>query len=150
MKTTTKTDQHNSILFEAYLRIDKHVSKKNNIRPRKNASSGRYSVAVDSKTKSELDYLTLKLMGEKAKWRLYEPISCPVSVSFIFHYKKNKNGKATKRFLDQSNAYQGPEDCLQEAGILLDDALIENHDGSARILDAAETALEIVIREFTS
>ena len=34
---------------------------------------------------------------------------------------------------DASNLYQAPEDVLEAAGVLVDDGLVESHDGSRRI-----------------
>jgi len=139
-----KTDLPNKVLFHIYLKVDKHVSKKNRKVVAKNKYTGKSFIRTASDAKSELNYITLKLLQKIGM--NFKPISEDISVAFKFYYKKNKNGKPTKKFLDMSNAYQGPEDCLQEAGVILDDKQIVNHDGSSRILDANETALEIIIK----
>lgn len=134
------------ILFQCYIKLDKHVSKKNRKRVAKNRATGKAFIRTDTQTKCELDYLTLLLLKQKANAGIVEPINQDVSIAFIFHYKANKAGTPTKKYLDMSNAYQGPEDCLQEAGIIADDKLIANHNGSQRILDANEVGLEIIIK----
>ena len=48
---------------------------------------------------------------------------------------------------DLSNLYQLPEDCLQQAGIIENDNLIESHDLSRR-LHGPQNELEIFILRF--
>lgn len=47
-----------------------------------------------------------------------------VIAQFTFHFANRHS------LPDLSNAYQGPEDALQKAGVLLNDKLIAGHDGS--------------------
>lgn len=49
---------------------------------------------------------------------------------------------------DISNAYQGIEDLLQKAKVLLDDKLIYSHDGSKKIFGARNDRIEITITPF--
>jgi len=60
----------------------------------------------------------------------HSPITIPISAQMIF-YGVWKSGAGN--IPDMSNLYQMPEDLLEEAGIILNDNLIEHHDGSRRI-----------------
>ena len=51
----------------------------------------------------------------------------------------------TKRLIDASNLYQGPEDMLQKAGVIEDDSCIRSHDGSDRRYDKENPRVEITL-----
>lgn len=70
------------------------------------------------------------------------PIKTPVSVRFVFY-------RATRHVVDLSNLYELPQDALQKAGILENDALIESHDGSRKLYDAENPRTEITITPFS-
>jgi Holliday junction resolvase RusA-like endonuclease len=64
---------------------------------------------------------------------------------------------STRRLTDSSNLYQGPEDvmqactsrckpgCTRHAGVYVDDAQIESHEGSRRALDRDNPRVEITL-----
>lgn len=72
-----------------------------------------------------------KAVAQKAlqKIRPADPINCPVRMLVLIYGPWNDQYSMP----DLSNLLQGPEDALQEAGILADDALIRSHDGSRAI-----------------
>jgi len=55
----------------------------------------------------------------------------------------------TKRLIDASNLYQGPEDVMQVVGILEDDSCIVSHDGSDRQYDKENPRVEIELTRKT-
>ena len=72
------------------------------------------------------------------------PITNPVHLKALAY-------RHTKRKIDLSNIYAAVEDMLQEYGVLADDALVESHDGSRKILGVPkdEARVEIELRELT-
>jgi len=76
------------------------------------------------------------------------PLKGDLHCQFFFHYPNTKSGKRWKQVIDLSNLYQGPEDALQEAGIIEDDKFIESHDGSRRIYGAEQFLVEVFIYPF--
>jgi len=91
----------------------------------------------------------------KTQWPFRQPIPKHVLVTAqVVSYLPDS------RPIDASNLYQGPEDVLQacrkgckpdcklHAGILSDDSQVENHDGSARLIDRDFPRVEITLRPF--
>lgn len=66
------------------------------------------------------------------------PITYPVHVMFLFY-------RGDRRACDLSNLYEFPQDILQEAGILENDALILSHDGSRKRYDKKNPRTEIYV-----
>lgn len=62
------------------------------------------------------------------------PLDMPLSVKMIFYFNNYYTAKkvVSKKLPDLSNLYQCVEDCLQSSGVILNDSLIESHDGSRR------------------
>lgn len=87
----------------------------------------------------------LKLWNDKAVWQLRNTwrgaatIGYRVSVCAHF-YRDAERGDAV-------GYYQALGDALQEAKVILDDALIADWDGSRLYKDAREPRIQIVIRE---
>lgn len=78
----------------------------------------------------------------RAQWSsvFCEPVPREVEVSAAFVAYL-----PTRRRTDLSNLYQGPEDAMQAAGVLTDDAQIASHDGSRRRHDPQDPRVEITI-----
>lgn len=84
-------------------------------------------------TKSDL---AMKAMERATSWfrvsairqKLDKAIAVPVHMKATFYWAGPPN-----LVPDLSNLYQLPEDALQRAGVLVDDRLIESHDGSRRV-----------------
>lgn len=66
------------------------------------------------------------------------PLNVPVNARIVAYLP-------TRRRVDLSNVYQGPEDALQHAGVLYDDWQIAGHDGSRRRYDKAAPRVEITL-----
>lgn len=135
-------------LFYAKIELKSHFIKKNNKAIAFNRKTGRSFIKSSPKAIAGESYLTYHLSLLKRQFKQAFPITEPISVSFIFHYKKNKNGKPTKQVADLSNLIQGPEDALQKAGVILNDKQIESFDGTRRHYDSDKTLLEIIILPF--
>jgi Holliday junction resolvase RusA-like endonuclease len=91
----------------------------------------------------------VRVMQEIALFQqIYSPIKRPISCQLVFGFKNYYN-KPTKKNQDKlkrnqtipdiSNLYQFIEDCLQKAGVIINDNIIENHDGSKRIYSPINT-----------
>jgi len=118
-------------LFRALIPVDNHVVKKNN-RPIWRGRLGKSAKLRDAEL-----YLTRALVQEiKMSPNVY-PIATYVQAKMTFMFPKEKfytkKGSRNKKLPDLSNLYQLVEDCMQKAGVIFDDHLIDNHDGSRRI-----------------
>jgi Holliday junction resolvase RusA-like endonuclease len=137
-----------SVLFHAKIKTQSHYIKKNNKQIRRNRRTGIAFIASSNTAQICELQLVRKLALLRSTHQSVFPLQIPVSIAFTFHYKKNKNGKPTKKIADLSNLIQGPEDALQKAGIILNDKLIESYDGTRRRYDADENILEITVSRF--
>ncbi len=66
------------------------------------------------------------------------PISSPISVEALFYQDANRS--------DCTGLYESLADLLQDSGIISNDKIIEDWDGSRRLKDAASPRCEIFIR----
>ncbi|MHB8053640.1 MAG: RusA family crossover junction endodeoxyribonuclease [Candidatus Aminicenantales bacterium] len=66
------------------------------------------------------------------------PIDYPVRLKILAY-------RHTKRKIDLSNIYAAVEDMLQKYGVLQDDALVESHDGSRKMLGVPEDEARVEI-----
>lgn len=134
-------------LFSADIKVDAHYIKKNN-RPLFKNNNGRLFLGKSAKLKQGERYLTDMV---KLHYAGRTPISCDVALRCLFFYSPKdyfrKDGIRKKTIGDLSNHYQLVEDCLQAAGVIIDDRQIQSHDGS-RILPNGETSLRIVLTRF--
>jgi Holliday junction resolvase RusA-like endonuclease len=75
-----------------------------------------------------------------ARYGHVEPISEPVNLKCRFFLEHDQN-------VDLSNLYEGIQDVLVEAGILLDDnyKIVRSHDGSGVGIDKENPRTEIII-----
>lgn len=142
------------LLFHCSLSVDGHVIKKNG---RKIMShGGRLFPGKSDRLIAAEKLMTMKLRSHANRVGLNAPIRCPLWVIFHFYFKhddyfaKPKKKTDTPRMKltigDLTNLIQLPEDCLQSAGIIENDALICSLDLSRRIV-GPETKLEIFILE---
>jgi Holliday junction resolvase RusA-like endonuclease len=130
------------VLFSCLIPVASHVVKKNN-RPIWRGRLGKSDVL-----RSAESYL-IQALTREMKLAKIKPITEYVSVKFTFYFPTSKyltkKGMRNKKVPDMSNLYQLPEDCMQKAGVLFDDNLIENHDGSKRLPHDQGHFLEIQI-----
>lgn len=73
------------------------------------------------------------------KPELRDPISCPVNVRAYF-YRDAQRGDAV-------GYYQALADALQEARIVVDDALIVSWDGSRMLIDPRSPRIDVELEE---
>ena len=128
--------------FHVFLDVVSHVSSKNN-RP---IWSGR--LGKSKKLQEAEKYLILKF---RQAWQNQEPVSTDVHAKFIFYSDKyyTKTGTKHSRRGDLMNLIQLPADCLQHAGVIVDDVQIESLDGS-RVLPAMHNRLEISLYHYVN
>lgn len=137
-----------NLLFMASIPVEKHVIKKNSRTIFSNRATGRMFPGKSIGLRSAEQYLTSKLKDFAQGFGIHEPISQPVWVIFHFYFEKSlyftKKGQRNKNLPDLSNLYELPQDCLEMAGILENDNLIDSHDWSRRI-PAENSRLDIFI-----
>ena len=75
-------------------------------------------------------YKKSAVMILRSQWRGRPAITEPVSMKLTI---KLASSHDNENIPDLSNLLQAPEDLLQAAGVILNDRLIENHDGSRRV-----------------
>lgn len=133
------------ILFHAKFEVPSHAILKNGKTIRKfrkrvgRAMDVRRFIGKSEETMAAQDYMTLKLSAARnlAPANVIQglPINRPVWCMFLFYYNDfyTKKGQMRLNIGDLSNLYQMPEDCLQKAGILTNDAWISSHDYSRRL-----------------
>jgi Holliday junction resolvase RusA-like endonuclease len=126
------------VVFRAKIDVIKHGVKKNS-----------RSIMYNSRTKKPFlgkskDLINLQnhLINGLVIWKETDrnnieryPITFKVhaKMTFFFDNYFTKKGMPNKKIPDLSNLYQLVEDCLESAGVIEDDRLIESHDGSRRM-----------------
>lgn len=130
------------LLFEIYLRVEKHIVKKNNRQIGYNRATGKPFPIKSADLKKYENHLKTEFLFA---WRQRfmnaygkDSINEPVNVKMLFYFNNylTTKGSVNKNMPDLSNIYQVVEDALQEACVLEDDFLIYGHDGSRRLPSA--------------
>jgi Holliday junction resolvase RusA-like endonuclease len=113
---------------------------------KKNSLQRRYSFAkqrtVTMASDRYLDWAEMASLHIRQAMRGARTIVVPVNIKMLFYFL-NHSSEA-----DLSNLYQGPEDILQEMGVIKNDKLIYGHDGSRKIF-GSNPRVEIEITRFT-
>lgn len=142
-------------LFEAFFAVERHQSKKNNkgIAYRR-TRAGLKPFVIDKNRGVLRKGLVDSYLHEKSLHPNFRTIDQRIIVKFTFFFPRSnyytKAGTISRRLGDLSNLVQGPEDALQEAGIITDDTLIEGLDGSRRVpSNGPQPHLKTEIYEFT-
>ena len=139
------------ILFDCKLQVESHLILKNSKSIYFNKCTGKRFITTSDKKKLEQLRLISLIRTEMFKQKCLMPINLPVAVSFIFAYPKHvyytKRGTVSLKIGDLSNLVQGPEDAMQKAGLLSNDALIYSLDGSRRV-PGDGYSLTIIVKEF--
>lgn len=127
--------------------VPSHGIAKNSRQIYKNKSTGRSFVGKNAKAKKIENYL----IDQFIKHKTGPTFEGKVWAIFLFHFENfhTKKGPMSLRLGDLSNLYQMPEDCLQKAGIIKDDALIMAHDYS-RKLPGKNNELEVFLFDYDS
>lgn len=123
------------IIFNASLKVHRHYVLKNNKQIVFNRKTRRSFIKSSDEVLEAKDYLVNVFRSiHDGK----PPISQYVSLKCLFYFPKevffNKKGERSKRVPDTSNLYQIVEDALEEAGVIENDRLIEDHNGSRRLV----------------
>ncbi len=133
------------------LELPHHLSKKNGRPIFKNRRTG-----ISFTGKSQRLRITEKAMIEqfilqRKKQGIIEPLSCRLWTIMHFHFKREdfftKKGEISLKLPDLSNLLQLPEDCLQKAGVISNDTLIDSHDLSRRLIGPTNK-LEVFILKY--
>jgi len=131
------------LVFDATIQVPSHGILKNPKKIRMNRHTGQRFIASSHIVLALKRHLTNELIHFARKQsimgdRYCHNISNPISVEFKFAYPKEKlitlKNALNRKCGDLSNLYCLPEDCLQKAGIILDDAMIVSHEGSERVI----------------
>jgi Holliday junction resolvase RusA-like endonuclease len=109
-------------------------------------TSSRKSTVHGKTASSDKKWLILQL---RQAWQNKKTITGPVHAKFIFHFKDFYTAKKEMNLKlgDLDNLLAMPNDCLQAAGIIRDDALIMSYDGS-RKMPGDKNKLSITLYEF--
>lgn len=122
------------VIFKCLINVNRHSSKKNEKRARM-GQAGLY-IAASHKANYSAQIMTSKLLVEKLKQRIDEPIDCDLQAKFTFFFPETvyftKKGTRSMTLPDLSNLYELPQDIMQKVGIIKNDTLICSHDGSRR------------------
>lgn len=124
----------NKILFYAKIEVDRQISKKN-ARPIFK-SGGKPFLGKSQQLRSAENSMVLQLRSQGNKLGITEPIRSDLWCMFLFYFKDyhlRKKAKRSMRVNDLSNLFELPADCLQTAGIILDDNQICSFDLSRRL-----------------
>lgn len=129
------------LLAQFSVEIEKHVVKKNN-RP---IWRGRIGKSKELALTEDFLKRTFRIQGTKQG--IGEPLEGPLWLIMHFYFTEHKyfvkqskkqeltNGKRRSKCIpDLSNLYEIVQDSLQQAGIILDDNLVESHDLSRRLV----------------
>jgi Holliday junction resolvase RusA-like endonuclease len=114
--------------------------KKNSRNVVRNRRTGRMFPVKSKKLRAFEKDFHEQLCEQKKQYKTL-PAKNQVAVAFHFYRK-------TKHRVDLSNLYGAAEDCLQAAGIIANDCLIESHDGSRKLYDPKNPRTEITITYF--
>lgn len=143
-----KTFSLDHCLFHCSFPIEKHISKKNN-RPVVNGH-----LIKSAKLRNAEKYLIEKFTYYKNMQKIEKPFNEPLwlIMHFIFpredyYTKQSKYTQRSKFVPDLSNMYEIVQDCLQSAGVIKDDALVESHDLSRRLV-GREMRLEVFLLKY--
>jgi Holliday junction resolvase RusA-like endonuclease len=136
------------LILHCKIPVERHFIKKNNRNIMYNSRTKKPFLGKSTDLVRAENHLIWEMRSAALKANIMQPISFDVWCVFLFHYPRHeyftKIGARKKTLGDLSNHYQIIEDCLEKAGILDNDNLIQAHDWS-RILVSTEMAIEIFI-----
>lgn len=138
-------------LFFASIPVDNHLSKKNGRSVFLNKATGRMFPGKNNKLRNAEDKIIIELKMQRIQQRISDPISERLWAIFYFYFKKEdfitKAKEISLRLPDLSNLYELPQDCLQKAGVILNDTQIDSHDLSRRLI-GPQTKLDIFLLKY--
>lgn len=142
-------------LFHAYVKVPRHVSKKNSRPIKRNRRTWKPFIGKSPELMRAEAQLIESFRIQILRTKGFKSIDKPLWAVFWFFFppdefvvkKGPRKGKLSQRLPDQSNLYELPQDCLQQAGVIENDCLICSHDLSRR-LPGKEYALEVFLFEY--
>jgi Holliday junction resolvase RusA-like endonuclease len=138
------------ILFYAKINVAQHGIKKNNRPIFKNRRTGKSFLGKSPRLKGLESDMLFQLQSLRNKYQIIKPIQGALWGMFLFGCKDfyTLRGTVSRSIGDLSNLIELPQDALQEAGIIENDAQIHSLDLSRR-LPADENYIEIYLMRFT-
>jgi Holliday junction resolvase RusA-like endonuclease len=135
------------VLFHCRIPVKKHVVKKNN-RPIHGRGTRKWLGKSKELTDAEL-YLIRHFAILRNQLLYGETIKGDVEITFKFYFDDfyTLQNRRRANLPDLSNLVQLPEDALQMAGVIENDAFVCSLDGSRR-LPGETNELEVIIRRF--
>jgi Holliday junction resolvase RusA-like endonuclease len=129
------------LLFHCTTQVTSHISKKNSRSIQINRRTGRIWPGKGPELRSAERHLTLAFRQAMIHAKLPKPISQPIWAIMHFYFtdfytqpkKKSEQPRMRHTIPDLSNLYELPQDCLQAAGVIVNDVLICSHDLSRRL-----------------
>lgn len=138
------------ILFYAKIDVEQHGIKKNNRPIFRNKRTGKSFLGKSSRFKGLESNLVLELQSLRNKYQITEPIKGALWAMLLFGCKDfyTSRGTVSRGIGDLSNLIELPQDALQAAGIIENDAQIYSLDLSRRF-PADTNYIEIFLMRFT-
>lgn len=132
--------------FHLICELDKHWVKKNGRDIGRNFKTGRlFPIKSPGLEQAEVYLINAMQLAKNKNQSFNFPFTKPVHMKSIFTFPRKEFfcqtkgtsgepvGRRNSKIPDLSNLYQLPEDCLQTAGVIENDSLIDSHDGSRRL-----------------
>jgi len=79
---------------------------------------------------------------EKRKFDTEFPMNFPLHLKMTFFLSNHQSEP------DLSNCYEGPQDALKRAGVIVDDKLVRSHDGSRKVFGQGPARVVVEIYRF--
>lgn len=136
-------------VFCCRIPVNRHAVKKNGRTIHINRKTGNRFIGKSQALSSAEQYLIAHLIKARNDAKIFVPISYDIHAMFRFYFSDfwTKEDRRNLTLPDLSNLVCLPEDCLQEAGIIVNDRQIASLDGSRR-LPGSTDILEIKIWPF--
>jgi len=136
------------LLFNALIKVNRHVTSKNSRRIFVNKKTGKVFLGKPKFLQKEEKNIEKQLLQAAHSGKFNLPIKTYIRAEFTFGIKNffTKKGQRRKNMPDISNLNEMIQDCLTRAKIIEDDRLIDCHDGSRRI-PAKENFIKIRLFE---
>jgi Holliday junction resolvase RusA-like endonuclease len=151
----SKIAENGDALFHCYLKVPRHIVKKNRRNIFRNRQTGRMFPGKSNDLISAEARLINAFRTQIMRDRQFATIDRPIWCVFLFYFpasdfsvkKGPRKGKMSGRMPDLSNLLELPADALQDAGVIENDRLICSFDLSRR-LPGDTCALEIFVFEY--
>jgi Holliday junction resolvase RusA-like endonuclease len=138
------------LIFYGKIAVERNYSKKNNRPLYKNRGTGRSFIGKSPELKAAENHLVRQLRILRDKQGITQPYKGAVWLMLQFGCANyfTVRGSVSRQIGDLSNMIELPQDALQEAGIIENDAQVHSLDLSRRI-PSDENYVEIFLMRFT-